>query len=116
MPIICKPLPRKAGRVPTSIWNNALIDGVELVGTLALARLPFLPAPGSTSNLIFSTLICNASLAELNMSSLISSHLLYQTMCNVSEKVGLTSQRANGHKNCALDTYSLDFLPPLCCI
>jgi hypothetical protein len=35
------------------------------------------------------------------MSSLISSHLLYQTMCNVSEKVGLASpisQRANGHK------------------
>jgi hypothetical protein len=35
-------------------------------------------------------------------------------MCNVSEKVGLASpisQRANGHKNCALDTFlSISFL------
>ena len=119
MPIIRKPLPRKLGRVPIPIWNNALIDGVELVGTLALARLPFLPTPGSTTNLIFSTHIFNASLAELIMSSLISSHLLYQTMCNVSGEVGLASpisQRAKGHKNYALDTYSLDFLPSLCCI
>src|SRR5882757_3763674 len=79
-----------------------------------LARLPFLPAPGSTTNLIFSTLACNASPAELIMSSLICSHLLYQIMCNVSEKVGLASrisQRVNGHKNCVFDTFlSISFL------
>jgi hypothetical protein len=79
-----------------------------------LARLPFLPAPGSTTNLTFSTLVCNASPAELIISSLICSHLLYQIMCNVSEKVGLASpisQRVNGHKNCVFDTFlSIFFL------
>jgi hypothetical protein len=52
--------------------------GVELmVQYTSLAGLPFLPAPGLITNLVFSTLICNALLAELTKRSLIYSYLLY---------------------------------------
>jgi hypothetical protein len=54
------------------------VMGVELmVQYTSLAGLPFLPAPGLITNLVFSTLICNALLAELTKRSLIYSYLLY---------------------------------------
>ena len=78
-----------------------------------IASLPVLPAPGSTTNLGFSTLICHASLAELTKLTSISSFwlpLIYQLIDNVSEKAGSVlpvSPKGNGNKSLTLDTFPL---------
>jgi hypothetical protein len=110
-------IPREdTGLDSASIWARVLNWYVTL------ASLPVRPAPGSTANLVLSTLICNASLAELTKLTNILSFwllLLYQLIYNISEKAGSAlsiSPIGNGNKDPYVGHFLLCFQTSLCYI